>query len=186
MAVAEKGPIVSRGDAFSQLDQRAMYERYLRFSHPGRAEAFSFGAAAAEVEVDNETGSIRILQLAHAYDVGFAVNPLEVEAQLQGGAAMSISRLLGEELIHDKGQIMNPSYLNYKMLNVVDMPRVIPIIVEEEDPGDSFYGAKELGMGALSSSGSAVINAIYNAIGVEIKEFPLTPERILKALEGKK
>lgn len=191
IAVAARGPIVGRGEshhpAFDKIDADQVKKRYLRFSHPGNAPGFSFGAAAAEVEVDKETGSVRILRIAHAYDVGFAVNPLGVEGQLQGGAAQSIGRLLTEEIIYDNGQILNPSFLNYKMLTAVDMPKVIPIIVEEaEDPRFAPYGAKELGMGALSACGSAVVNAIHNAIGVMVKDLPATPERILKALEAKK
>jgi CO/xanthine dehydrogenase Mo-binding subunit len=123
--------------------------------------------------------------MAHAYDVGFAVNPLGVEGQLQGGAAQSIGRLLTEEIVRDNGQILNPSFLNYRMLTALEMPQVIPIIVEERDPRDVPYGVKELGMGAISACGGAVVNAIHDAIGVMIKDLPITPEKILKALEGK-
>ena len=136
----------------------------------GNAPGFSFGAAAAEVEVDEETGQVRILRIAHAYDVGFAVNPLGVEGQLQGGAAQSIGRLLTEELIYDNGQILNPSYLNYKMLTAADMPRVIPIIVEEPEIYPfAPYGVKELGMGAISACGSAVVNAAGSRIKAATK-----------------
>jgi len=192
MAVAEKGPILGRGEAYhpvyDRLDAKEVRERYLRFSYPGNAPGFSFSAAAAEVEVDKDTGNVQILRVTHAYDVGFAVNPLGVEGQLQGGAAMSIGRALTEEVIHDNGQVLNPSYLNYRMLTALDMPQVDPIIVEEkEDPRFlTPYGGKELGMGAISACASAVVNAIHNAIGVTINEFPVTPERILRALEGKK
>lgn len=192
IAVTEKCPVLGRGETYNpgydRYDAKEVRDRYVQFSHPGNAPGFSFGAAGAEVEVDLETGTVRILRLAHAYDVGFAVNPLGVEGQLQGGAAMSIGRLLTEEIIHDNGQVLNPSYLNYKMFTALDTPNVIPIIVEEAEKNHQVfpYGAKELGMGSLSACGAAVVNAIYDAIGVMIKEFPATPERILKALEGAK
>lgn len=191
IAVAQKGPIVGRGEfyhpAYDRRDAKEVRDRYERFSHPGNAPGFSFAGAAAEVEVDRETGIVKVLRLAHAYDVGFAINPLGVEGQLQGGAAMSIGRFLTEELVHDNGQVLNTSYLNYKMLTALEMPNVIPIIVEAEEKDHRIYpyGAKELGMGSLSACGSAVVNAIYDAIGIMIKEFPVTPERILRALEGK-
>ena len=188
IATAEKGPIVGRGDYYHALwDHRSpeeFSERYLRFGIQGNAPGFSFAAAGAEVEVDKETGRVRILRLAHAYDVGFAVNPLEVEGQLQGGAGMSIPHLLSEEILYDKGQILNCSYLNYKMPTAMDLPNITPIIVEEGDLRDGPYGAKELGMGAISCAASAVIDAINNALGITMKEFPATPERILKALQA--
>ncbi len=189
IAVTEKkGPLVGRGESFAEIYSRIGLEevkdRYLRFSNVGTSMGFSFGAAGAEVEVDKETGKVKILRLAHAYDVGFAINPLEVEGQLQGGAAMSVGRLLTEEVIHDNGQVLNPSFLNYKMVTAKDMPKVIPIIVEEREDFTP-YGVKELGMGAFGACGNAVGNAIYNAIGVMVKELPVTPERILKALEAK-
>jgi CO/xanthine dehydrogenase Mo-binding subunit len=192
IAVDSKGPIVGRGGthhpAYDRYSAEEVRKRYISYSHPGTAPGFSFGAAGAEVEVDLETGAVRILHLAHAYDVGFAVNPLGVEGQLQGGGAMSIGRLLTEEIIHDNGQVMNPSYLNYKMFSAIDMPQIIPIIVETDGNDHAIfpYGAKELGMGALSACGSAVVSAINDAIGVMITEFPVTPERILRALESRK
>jgi CO/xanthine dehydrogenase Mo-binding subunit len=147
----------------------------------------SFGAAGVEVEVDKETGKVRILRAAHAYDVGFAVNPMEVEGQLQGGAVSALGGLTTEELVFDNGQILNPSYLNYGMLSAADVPSVTPFIVEEHDSErDGPYGTKELGMGCSVAAGGAVINAIYNATGVLLTEFPVTPERLLKALDAQK
>ncbi len=193
IAVAKNNhrPIVCRGETmlagFEKYGAEWVDQRFMRFSHPGTSVGLSFGAAGVEVEVDKETGKVRLLRAAHAYDVGFAVNPMEVEGQLQGGAAMAIGGLLSEELIYDNGQILNPSYLNYKMPTVLDMPYITPFIVEEHDPErDGPYGTKELGMGCSVAAGGAVINAIYNATGVMMNEFPITPERLLKALEAKK
>lgn len=193
IATAKKsGPIVARGEFyFTDIDNpevaKRMFERFMRFGLTGMgAPAFSFGASAAEVEVDEETGKVRILRMAQAYDVGFALNPLGVEGQLQGGAILATGQALTEEMIHEDGQVLNPSYLNYKMLSAVDAPEVIPIIIEEkEDPSYAPYGAKELGMGAMSSCADAIASAIYDATGIMVKEFPATPERILEALEAK-
>jgi 4-hydroxybenzoyl-CoA reductase subunit alpha len=185
------GPIVCRGETmlagFAKHGPEWVVQRFMRFSHPGTSMGLSFGAAGVEVEVDKETGKVRILRAAHAYDVGFAVNPMEVEGQLQGGAVSALGGLTTEELVFDNGQILNPSYLNYGMLSAADVPSVTPFIVEEHDSErDGPYGTKELGMGCSCAAGGAVINAIYNATGVLLTEFPVTPERLLKALDAQK
>ena len=193
IAIAEKGTIVGKGEYVSPAWERgADHVRRLfeQFSIYGDVAGHGYGAAAAEVEVDRETGQVRILHLAHAYDVGFALNPLAIEGQLEGGAAISLGNLLTEEVLVEEGQILNPSYLNYRILTALDMSEVIPIIVEStketNDPSEGPFGAKELGMGCSYSPGLAVICAIYDTTGVMLKEFPATPERILKALEAKK
>lgn len=189
VAVAEKGPIVARGEYvhpwYEQHGSQWMAQRYLKYSFAGTGTGMSFGAAGAEVEVDRETGGVQILRLAHAYDVGFAVNPLGVEGQLQGAAGLAVGYVLREQVMYRDGQVLNPSYLNYCMLTALDMPNTVPIIVEENDLRDGPFGAKELGMGAVGTAGAAVVSAIYDATGVMLKEFPATPERVLKALEGK-
>lgn len=190
IAIAEKGPIVGRGEFISPLWKRGadkVKQVMGRLGMTGDTEGHSFGATGAEVEVDSETGSVRILRLAHAYDVGFALNPLAVEGQLQGVTPLSIGPLLTEEvLVGDNGQILNASYLQYGMPSSVDMPDVVPVIVETESgPVEGPFGAKELGMGSVQSGGPAVINAIYDAIGVMPKKFPATPDRILKALNSR-
>ncbi|MDO8688671.1 MAG: xanthine dehydrogenase family protein molybdopterin-binding subunit [Dehalococcoidia bacterium] len=189
MTVAAKGPIVGHGESYQEAYKRGnqyVKDRYMQFSHPGPAEGFSFGAGAAEVEVDIETGGVQLLRLAHGYDVGFAVNPMGVEGQLEGAAAQGVGGLLTEEVVVDgTGQIMNPSYENYGILTALDMPQTIPVIVETNDPREGPYGAKELGMGAVGASAASVINAIFDATGVMLKDFPATPEKVLGALEAK-
>ncbi|HLB12927.1 MAG TPA: molybdopterin cofactor-binding domain-containing protein, partial [Dehalococcoidia bacterium] len=188
MAVSVKGPIVGKGEVVhpwrAQHGAEWMAKRYLRFSNTATGTGMSFGAAGAEVDVDKETGLVEMRRLAHAYDVGFALNPLGVEEQLQGGAGMAAGFALSEEVLYDNGQVLNPGYSTYNMLTALDMPNTIPIIVERNDPTEGPYGAKELGMGASCAPGSAVASAIYDATGVMLKEYPATPERILKALEG--
>lgn len=194
LAIAAKGPIVGRGETvqwgYKQYGVQGMVERYVKFSFPGTAPGMSFGAAGAEVDVDKETGMVEVRRLAHAYDVGFAVNPLGVQTQLEGAAIQSMGGILTEEVVMDKGgQIMNPSYSHYGFTTALDIPQVVPIIVEEEDSvegerGAGAFGAKELGMGALCASGGAVVSAIYDATGVMLKELPATAERVLKMLES--
>ncbi len=190
ITIAERGSIVGRGEYVSPAwEQGVDHVLYLfdRFGVYGDLAGHGYGAAAADVEVNPETGKTRILNLAHAYDIGFALNPLLVEAQLEGGAALSMSKMFTEEVLVDEGQIMNPSYLNYHMFTALDMPGVIPIIVEtENDPNEGPFGAKEMGMGVLGSAGCAIASAIFDATGVMIKDFPATSERILRALESKK
>ncbi len=193
VAIAEKGPIVGKGEYISpeweRGSDRVMY-LFKRFGVYGDAAGHGYGVAGAEVEVDEETGRVRILRLANAYDVGFAINPLAVEGQLEGGAAIAMGPSLTEEVLSEDGQLLNPSYSNYRMFTALDMPEVIPIIVEStkatNDPSEGPFGAKELGMGVITSVTQAVISAIYDATGVMLKEFPATPERILKALRAEK
>ena len=149
-------------------------------------KAFSYGAHFAIVEVDTETGVIKILKYVAAHDVGRALNPLVCEAQIQGGVTMGISVTLNEELLFDaKGKTLNLNYTDYKLFTTVDAINVIPIIVESNDP-ISAYGAKGFGEAPLVGVPGCLSNAIYNAIGIRFSELPITPERVLKALKGKK
>jgi len=190
VTIAKRGPIVGKGEYISPAWEHGadhVMELFNRFGVYGDAAGHGYGAASAEIEVDKETGIVRILRMANAYDVGFALNPLAVEGQLEGGAAISTGGLLTEEILVDKGYILTPSFLDYRMPTAVDLPKVIPIIVEtENDPSEGPFGAKELGMGASTSAGPAVVSAIHSATGVMLKRFPATPERILEALEEKK
>ncbi|HLA27021.1 MAG TPA: xanthine dehydrogenase family protein molybdopterin-binding subunit [Syntrophales bacterium] len=148
--------------------------------------AYSFGASVAEVEVDPETGKVKVLNFYMAHDCGFVINPLAVAGQLEGSTHMGLGYALSENIgVDDQtGQIMNTGFLDYKILLAPDMPKVQTIAVETIDPNGPF-GAKEAGEGTTISPAPAIANAIYDAIGVRIKELPITPEKILKALEEK-
>ncbi|HLA27943.1 MAG TPA: xanthine dehydrogenase family protein molybdopterin-binding subunit [Syntrophales bacterium] len=143
---------------------------------------FSFGAHAAEVEVDKETGMVKVHKVAAAHDCGFAINPMSVEGQIEGSVSMTFGQALLEDFQMEKGWAMNPSFLGYKLPTAVDMPQVKSIIVESLDPEGPF-GAKEASEGTNIPTIPAIANAIYDAIGVRIKDLPITPEKILKALE---
>jgi 4-hydroxybenzoyl-CoA reductase subunit alpha len=146
--------------------------------------AYSFGAQIAEVEVDPETGIVRLLRMTVAHDVGRAINPLAVEGQLDGQVFSAAGQTLFEECVTGDGLVLNPSRLNYKTPRSFEVPQVEHIIVETHDPYGP-YGAKEVGEGPIVCASQAIGNAVMNAIGYPIKEFPITPERVLEALKQK-
>ena len=141
--------------------------------------AFSFGAQIAEVTVDPGTGVVTVDRMTASHDVGRAINPRVVEGQIDGQIFSGMSQVLYEELIMEDGQIMNPSRLDYKMPRAFEMPEVDHIIVETIDPGGPF-GAKEVGEGPIVCTMQAIANAVTNAIGVPVKEMPLSPWRVLR------
>lgn len=148
--------------------------------------AYSFGTQAAEVEVDTETGHVKILKMVVCHDSGYPINPLLVEGQQDGSVVSGQAQVLYEELPTDKGLMMATSFHTYGMPSAVDAPEYISTEhITSIDPNGP-YGAKESGEGTQISTLPAIANAIYDAIGVRIKELPITPDKILKALEQKK
>lgn len=148
------------------------------------APSYSFMTQAAEVEVNPETGRIRVLKMVTAHDCGKAINPMLVEGQLEGSIVGGMGQALYEEVVTEKGQVMNPSFLDYGIPTTMEMPEIEAIEVETDDPLGPF-GAKESGEGTQVSPAPAILNAIYDAVGVDFTELPVTPEKILKALEEK-
>jgi CO/xanthine dehydrogenase Mo-binding subunit len=146
--------------------------------------AYGFGAQMAEVEVDTETGVVRVLRLACANDVGRAINPMAVEGQIEGGAQMGLGYALTEELLVRDGRVLNPDFLDYRLFTAADMPPIETIIIETDDPGGPF-GAKGVGEMGGTPTAAAIANAIYDAVGLRLTELPMTPERVLAALEEK-
>jgi CO/xanthine dehydrogenase Mo-binding subunit len=151
----------------------------------GTQTAYIFAAQAAEVEVDVETGKVKVIRCTAAHDVGHALHPQNVEGQIEGGFVQGLGYALTEEMAFDGGKVMNPSLADYKILNAKDVPPITPIIVEAHDDTGP-YGAKGLGEPGLVGVAPAIANAIYDAIGVRIKDLPVTPEKILNAIKGKK
>lgn len=151
----------------------------------GPSPAYSFGAHAAEVEVDEETGDVKVIRLAAAHDLGRTLNPPAAEGQVEGAAVMGLGEtLLEDHGFLDSGQHANPSLLEYKVPTALDVPDIEPFLVESVDPEGPF-GAKEVGEGSLHPSIPAIVNAIYDAVGVWLHEVPITPEAVLKALRKK-
>ena len=149
----------------------------------GLAPAYSFSAYAAEVTVDVETGQINVEKVWAAHDCGKALNPLAVKGQIIGSCHMGMGQVLSEEMRYGRsGNLMNPDLLDYKIPSVHEMPEVIPIIVESNDPEGPF-GAKEAGEGPLLPILPAVCNAVYDAVGVRSSELPMTPEKVFKLIE---
>jgi len=148
------------------------------------SKTYAYGAHGVEVEVDKETGKVRILRYIAAHDVGRAINPMLLEGQIYGGGAMGVGYALTERLILDKGEVMNPNFRDYKLLTAKDVIPIEPVIVETMDE-DGPYGAKGIGEPGLVPTAPAIANAIYDAVGVRLRDLPMTPERILKAIKEK-
>lgn len=146
--------------------------------------AYSFMTQAAEVEVDTTTGKVKVLKMVAAHDCGRAINPLLVEGQLDGSVVGGMGQALYEDVMTEKGQVLNPSFLDYGLPTAMEVPSITSIEVETDDPEGPF-GAKESGEGTQLAPAPAIINAIYDAIGVRFKSLPVTPEKVLEALQEK-
>lgn len=175
-------PVIGNGHWRTMRDQP---------THPSLAttkgrwtENYAFDAQTAEVEVDTETGKIRLLRAATAHDCGFPINPLLVEGQIDGQVSMALGHAFMEEIMMEKGRTLNPSWLDYRMpsiYNIADSEH-IDVITERYQVGKP-YRTKEVGEGYVSAILAAIANAIYNAVGVRLFSTPFTPEKILKGLK---
>jgi len=146
---------------------------------------YAYGTHGVVVEVDKETGQVKILNYVAAHDVGKAINPMLLEGQVYGGATMGIGYALTERLILQNGKVINANFLDYKMLTAKDVPHIEPVVIETNDQFGPF-GAKGIGEPGLVPTAPAIANAIYDAVGVRIKDLPITPEKVLAALKEKK
>lgn len=146
--------------------------------------AYGFGTQAAEIEVDIETGKIRVLKIVAAHDVGRAINPMYVEGQIEGGVQMGVGYALTEELQVREGRVLNPTFLDYRVPTALDMPKMDTVIVETSDPEGPF-GAKGVGEMGGTPTAPAIANALYNAIGIRMHQVPMTAERVLAAIREK-
>jgi CO/xanthine dehydrogenase Mo-binding subunit len=142
-------------------------------------------ATAAEVEVDTETGQVKVLQLISVGDTGTAINPRHCEQQLLGAAVMHLGLTMFEEMIFDDGQLVNGSLLDYQVASIKDMPDSLRPIVVQVPHQDGPFGAKGAGETGALTVAPAVANAIEDAVGVRIRDLPITPEKVLRALVGK-
>jgi len=140
-----------------------------------------YGAIFAEVEVDTETGEVKVLKLTSAFDVGKAINPDFVKGQITGGGVMGMGFALTEGLLVDDGRILNSSFSDYRLLRACDVPEIVPIIVESHEPTGPF-GAKGIGEGCMVNVPAAISNAICHATGVRLTDLRITPDLILQGL----
>lgn len=142
---------------------------------------YTYGAMAIEVAVDTETGEVRILKCIAAHDVGQCINRAAVDGQIHGGIQNGLGYALTEEMIYKEGKLITPSFSEYLMLTAMDMPPIETIILESHS-GIGPFGAKGIGEPGMTPAAPAVANAIADAIGIRVFEMPITPERIVRAL----
>jgi 4-hydroxybenzoyl-CoA reductase subunit alpha len=151
----------------------------------GTSPAYSFGSAVSEVSVDLETGKVRIERFTDYHDCGTPINPQAAHGQVEGAIVMSAGETIMEDVQFDeRGRILNPNLHGYLMMSIKDAPEILSGLVDSYEPRGPF-GAKEIGEGATLPVIGAVAHAIANAAGVWIKDLPITPEKILAALEAK-
>jgi CO/xanthine dehydrogenase Mo-binding subunit len=174
-------PIVGMGtyrvpDYVKAIDLKTQYGNY--------AMAFTFVTQIAEVEVDLETGKVDVLRFWPAVDLGRVLHPKTCEAQIEGGVVMmGIGYGLSENYIFENGKIINSNLHDYKMPSFSDIPEINCMLIESIDPNTT-YGAKGVAEAIGNPSAAAVANAVYNAVGVRIKDLPITPERLWNALRA--
>jgi selenium-dependent xanthine dehydrogenase len=145
--------------------------------------AFSFAAQAAEVEVNSFTGEVRVLRVISANDVGRAINPLGLQAQVEGGVMMGLGNALTEHFIVKDGYVITDRMARYRIPSIVQTPEIISIVVEDPTK-DGPYGAKGVGEIVSIPTIPAITNAIYNAVGVRIDCLPVDQEQIAKAIKA--
>ena len=138
---------------------------------------FGFGAHLAEIEVDIELGTIRVLKVTAAHDVGRAINPTLIEGQVEGGVAQGLGMALMEEFFPGKGENLH----DYLIPSAGDIPPIESILIEDPSPVGPF-GAKGIGEQAVIPTAPAILNALHDAIGVRIPKIPATPDRVRAAI----
>jgi len=147
---------------------------------------WEIGFGAAEVEVDELTGEIRILKYVSLTDAGRMIHPLQCYGQDEGATVFGMGQALFEELIYEDGALVNPNLVDYRLPRFSDLPRSFTTFILEEGGGPGPYGAKGMGEGGILAVAPAVCNAVYHAIGVRMAEVPLRAERVWKALRDRK
>lgn len=150
----------------------------------GPSPAYSYSAAVAEVTCDEDTGIVVVDRVWLAHDIGRALNPMLVEGQIEGSVHMALGEALMEAQAFRGAMHRGPSLLDYKLPTVREMPPVHTFLVETDDPEGPF-GAKEVGQGPLLPVVPAVANAVSDALGIEVSEVPITPEKVLAALRAR-
>ncbi len=144
-----------------------------------------FAALVAEVEVDGETGQIRLRKLTTAHDVGTILNPLGHQGQIEGGIVQGLGFALAEEMVMEEGKIITLNLGEYKIPNIRDIPRLKTVLVQDT-VGPAPFQSKEIGESAISQVAPAIANAVYNAVGVRIMDLPITAEKVYRALQARK
>ncbi|MFQ5913734.1 MAG: xanthine dehydrogenase family protein molybdopterin-binding subunit [Nitrospinota bacterium] len=190
LTVAEAVTAVMKADGGGNILGRGSYAPDVGKLHPETGAgnisgAYSFGAQSAEVEVNPRTGRVKVLRVTAAIDCGRAINPMAVEGQMEGSIIMGLGWALSEEFVREEGRTLNVSFLDYHLPRVENMPAVDVSIVETMDPTGPF-GAKGMSEGSMLPTAPAIVSAVEDAIGVRITDLPITPEKILRALHGRR
>jgi CO/xanthine dehydrogenase Mo-binding subunit len=183
--VKDRVQAARRSISLTEAAGRAMGSRGAIIGRAALAD-LPFGVAVAaqvaDVEVDTETGQWRLIRLCCSQDVGFAINPMSVEGQIEGAASQGLGYALCEEFIYDDdGRLLNPDFMDFRMPTSLDHPNfAIDLIEPQQDAGP--YGAKGVGEPPLIPTAPAIANAIFDAVGVRLRTIPITPERLLREL----
>jgi 4-hydroxybenzoyl-CoA reductase alpha subunit len=177
-AIKDKGALVARGCYAAAPPMGGKFKG----AAAGLSPSYTFQAYVARVGVDPETGFVTVRKMWAAHDCGRALNPLAVVGQIQGCVHMGLGQALTEDFRYNRGNILDANLLDYRTLTPRQMPPVEVFMIETNDPEGPF-GAKEAGEGPILPVAPAVANAIYDAVGVRLKELPMTPDRILTALQ---
>lgn len=144
--------------------------------------SYVFGTQIAEVEVDTKTGKVKVVKFTAANDIGKAINPMATEGQIEGGVVQGIGYALTESFLYEGGRVSNYRFRDYRIPSALDVSKVDSILIETIDPEGPF-GAKGVGEPGSVPTAPAIANAIYDAVGVRIKDLPITPEKILAQLK---
>ncbi len=179
LAEARFGALVSAGSYAPPDDIHGDYKG----AGVGPSPSYSYSACVAQVAVDVETGELVVEKLWLAHDIGQAINPLLVAGQVEGSAYMGYGEAVMEQQVFRKGRHKIPSLLDYKLATTLDTPEIETILVEVPD-SEGPFGAKEAGQGPLNPVIPAIVNAVFDAVGVRIDETPITSDKVLKALKA--
>jgi carbon-monoxide dehydrogenase large subunit len=144
-----------------------------------------FACVVAEVEIDRETGVVRVVRIVSANDAGAPINPSLCKQQVEGGVIMGLGYTLSEELVFDKGRIVNGSFLDYNVPDFTSSTEIVPLLIGKPNP-DGPFGAKGIAEESIVPVAPAIANAVYRATGVRIKSLPITSEKILNGLRKKR
>ncbi|HET9480132.1 MAG TPA: molybdopterin cofactor-binding domain-containing protein, partial [Candidatus Polarisedimenticolia bacterium] len=178
-AIQGKGALVARGCYASAPPMGGKFKG----AAAGLSPSYTFQAYVARVSVDPESGFVTVRRIWAAHDCGRALNPLAVVGQIQGCVHMGLGQALAEDFRLNRGSVLDANLLDYRTLTPKQMPPVEVFVIETDDPEGPF-GAKEAGEGPILPVAPAIANAIHDAVGIRLKELPMTPDRILAAIQA--
>jgi len=175
---------------FKEVLRELSHEMVFHGERKGLPDGFAyntFGAHFAEVEVDTVTGKIKVIKVVAVHDSGRIMNKQTAESQVIGGVTQGLSTALFEQRVMDEttGRMVNPNLRDYKIATSMDIPEIVPMFVDIVDPRINNLGTKGLGEPPRIPSSAVIGNAVYNAIGVHVREIPMTPDKVLRALKAK-